>query len=154
MDILGNVLDGMDVTYDQRCSALIWLSGQEIDARISSISAKYGLTALQNLILHYLDESEKDSLTVNELSECLTQKANTSRSVAQLVKMGLVIKKRSSEDERVVNVTITDKGRELKKVAGDAMNVIHTVGLNEEDAKALYELLFKVMSFQATQEVK
>lgn len=153
MDILGNVLDGMDVTYDQRCSALIWLSGQEIDARISRISAKFGLTTLQNMILHYLDENEKDSMTVNELSECLTQKANTSRSVAQLVKLGLVTKQRSSKDERIVYVTITDKGKELKKAAGEAMNTIHTLGLNEEDAKALYDLMFKVMSFQATQEV-
>ena len=153
MNILGKVLDGIDVTYDQKCVPLVWLSGQEIDARMNRISAKFGLTGLQNLILHYLDDNEKGSMTINELSECLSQGANTSRSVAQLVKMELVTKARSVDDERVVYVTITEKGRELKKVAEEAMKILYTVGLDEKDAKMLYDLLFKVMTFQATQEV-
>jgi MarR family transcriptional regulator len=151
MDILGKVLDGSDVTYDQKCVPLLWLSGQEIDARMNLISSKYGLTTLQNLILYYLDENKDGTMTINELSECLSQKANTSRSVAQLVKMEVVTKTRSEEDERVVYVTITDKGKELKKSAEESLSILNTVGLNEEDAKKLYDLLFKVMTFQATQ---
>lgn len=153
MDILSDVLEGIDTSFDQKCVPLLWMSGQEIDARMNRITTKHGVTSLQNLILFYLAESEEGSMTVNELSECLTQKANTSRSVAQLIKMELVTKERSSEDERVVYVTITDKGRELKKVTEEAMKPLYTLGLNEADAKNLYDLLFKVMTFQATREI-
>jgi len=152
MDILGKIIEGKEVTFDKKCVPLLWLSGQEIDARMNRISAKFGITSLQTIILYYLDESENGSMTINELSDCITQKANTSRSVTQLVKMGLVTKSRSDSDERVVFVNITEKGKMLKSSTAEALSILYSVGLNEEEAKVLYDLLIKVLTFQSVQE--
>lgn len=153
MNILEKLLDGIDVSYDQKCVPLLLLSGQELEARLTRISGKFGLTYLQNLILHYLVEGEEDYMTINELSDCLAQKANTSRSVAQLVKSGLVTKTRSDDDERVVYVSVTEKGKALKEEVEASLGSLKSLGLNEEDAKAFFDLLIKVMTFQATQDI-
>lgn len=153
MNILEKLLGDVDATYDQKCVPLLLLSGQELEARLGRISAHFGLTSLQTLILHYLEEGDFQSMTINELSECLSQKANTSRSVGQLVKMDLVTKERCTDDERVVYVKITEKGISLKKSTEIALQSMYTLGLDEKDGKVLYDLLLKVMMFQGNREL-
>lgn len=150
MDLLENIVESDEATYDQKCVPLLLLSGQEIEARLNRTSSKFGLSYLQYLILRLLSSYETGTTTISELGEHLTQKTNISRSVTQLIKMELVTKERSSEDERVVYVTITEKGTELTKTIDASMMSLYTLGLDEADAKALHDLLAKVMVFQAS----
>lgn len=59
---------------------------------------------------------------------------------------GLITRKRSPEDERVVVITITRKGMDLKeKAAGIPMKMAGCVQLSMEEAIELRKLLGKIM---------
>lgn len=73
-----------------------------------------GLTYPQYLVLFAL--WEKDSQTVSELGETLYLDSGTlTPLLKRMEKAGLVKRTRSKEDERVVRVTLTEKGRALRE---------------------------------------
>jgi DNA-binding MarR family transcriptional regulator len=59
---------------------------------------------------------------------------------------GYVKRTRSKDDERIVNINITQKGLKLKD---EAVNVpaqmMDCLNLSQEESKTLYELLYKVI---------
>jgi DNA-binding MarR family transcriptional regulator len=72
---------------------------------------RLGLTYLQYLAI--LGLAQKDDQTVSELGEKLFLESNTlTPLLKRLEAAGLVERRRSVEDERVVRITLTDKGRE------------------------------------------
>ncbi|MCJ8290559.1 MAG: MarR family transcriptional regulator [Crocinitomicaceae bacterium] len=75
-----------------------------------------GITYPQYLVLMVLWEN--DRLSVNQISEKLLLNTNTiSPLLKRMEKLDLIQRKRSSKDERSVNVQLTDKGRLLKAKA-------------------------------------
>lgn len=77
---------------------------------------KMGLTYPQYLVLLVL--WEKDELAINLIGEKLLLNTNTlSPLIKRLEKLGLVERKRSKKDERIVMVKLTQKGTELKSDA-------------------------------------
>lgn len=74
------------------------------------------LTYPQYLVLMVLWENEP--LTVNKISEKLLLKTNTlSPLLKRMEKVGLLSRTRSKEDERIVVVELTEKGKGLKNKA-------------------------------------
>ena len=72
-----------------------------------------GLTYPQYLVLFAL--WEKDGQTVSDLGDTLFLDSGTlTPLLKRMEKAGLVKRARSSADERVVQVTLTEKGRDLK----------------------------------------
>lgn len=60
---------------------------------------------------------------------------------------GLITRARSPEDERNLNVTITEAGEKLRDRALDIpTKIMATTGLTAEETEALYHLLYKVLS--------
>jgi DNA-binding MarR family transcriptional regulator len=75
-----------------------------------------GLTYPQYLVLMVL--WEEDKLSVNQITEQLMLNTNTlSPLLKRMEKMELLHRRRSSKDERIVMVYLTEKGKQLKTEA-------------------------------------
>lgn len=80
--------------------------------------SKLDLTYPQYLAM--LSLWETDGLTVSELSSrMLTDPGSVTPLLKRLENEGLISRTRSSRDERVVELRLTDKGRQLKQKADD-----------------------------------
>lgn len=123
---------------------LIGCIAQEMKADMEQRLVPVGLTAAQIAILHALDYGPEDGMTVNQLKAVMIEdNPNVSRTLNRLVETGHVTKLRSTEDQRVVHVAITDKGRKAHH-EGDAQMEDLGLGLNEEDLETLYAILKKI----------
>lgn len=90
---------------------------------------------------------EEKKLSVKELGKKLFLDSGTLTPVLKsLEAKGYVIRSRSKEDERVLDVEITEKGEQLKEQAVSVpQNVAGCVKLDSQEAMQLYALLYKVL---------
>ena len=107
-----------------------------------------GLTYTQYLVLLVL--WEKDGLTVGELCDKLMLDNGTlSPLLKKMQQAGYLERKRSTEDDRVVVVTLTEAGRALQEQAKDVpARIARCVELPPEKAQALYTLLYELLDNQ------
>lgn len=100
---------------NQLCFPIYALSRQ-ITAIYRPHLEKLGLTYPQYLVLMVL--WERKSVTVKHLGELLWLDSGTLTPLLKRMEVnGLLTRKRSSVDERVVDIIISDKGKELEKKA-------------------------------------
>ena len=104
-----------------------------------------GLTYTQYIV--FLVLWEKDNIPVGEIGEKLMLDNGTlSPLLKKMETAGYVERRRSAEDDRVVLVSLTEKGRELQEAAkGIPMRVGSCFNLPPEKAKQLYELLYELL---------
>ena len=104
-----------------------------------------GLTYTQYLV--FLVLWEKDRIPVGEICEKLMLDNGTvSPLLKKMEQAGYVTRSRSSEDDRVVRITLTKQGRELQKKAREIpMRVSDCIDLPQEKAEKLYELLYEFL---------
>ena len=90
---------------------------------------------------------EERKISVKKLGKKLFLDSGTLTPVLKsLESKGYVIRSRSKEDERVLDVEITEKGEALKEQAVSIpQRVAGCVKLNQEEAMQLYQLLYKVL---------
>ena len=90
---------------------------------------------------------EERKLSVKELGKKLFLDSGTLTPVLKsLESKGYVIRSRSKEDERVLDVEITEKGEALKEQAVTIpQSVAGCVKLDGEETVQLYQLLYKVL---------
>lgn len=90
---------------------------------------------------------EQKEVTVKELGEYLYLDSGTLTPLLKtLEKKGLVERKRSKEDERVLNVFITKEGEALKEKAVQVpTQMAGCVKLEKEEAEQLYKILYKIL---------
>ncbi len=90
---------------------------------------------------------EEKKLSVKELGKKLFLDSGTLTPVLKsLESKGYVIRSRSKEDERVLDVEITEKGEALKEQAVSIpQSVAGCVKLDREEAMQLYQLLYRVL---------
>ena len=103
------------------------------------------LTYTQYLVMLVL--WEQDSIPVSEIcGKLYLDNGTVSPLLKKLEKEGLICKTRSPEDERVVLVNLTEKGRALqekaKEVPGQVGNCIQ---LAPAKALALYQMLYEIL---------
>lgn len=107
-----------------------------------------GLTYTQYIV--FLVLWEKDGLSVGEIGEKLMLDNGTlSPLLKKMERAGYVERRRRREDDRVVEVTLTDKGRALQGEAKDIPGqVAGCIDLPAQKARQLYELLYELLSNQ------
>ena len=107
-----------------------------------------GLTYTQYLV--FLVLWEQDGLTVGEIGEKLMLDNGTlSPLLKKLQQAGYIERRRSEEDERVVVVTLTEKGRALQQQARDVpLKAAGCLELPPEKTRALYTLLYELLNSQ------
>ncbi len=118
-----------------------------VTEKIKSILAEDDITMQQFNILRILRGSDPKPLSTLTIRERMLDKmSDTSRIVDRLVLKGMVDKKMSAVDKRLVDVYITKEGKKLlEKIdkKADAMDAI-TSALSNTDLLKLNELLDKL----------
>ena len=106
---------------------------------------KLRLTYTQYIVLLVL--WEKDGITVGDICEQLMLDNGTvSPLLKKLQRQGYVEKRRSPEDDRIVNVILTAEGRKLQERAKDIPDqVASCMNLPADKADVLYSLLYELL---------
>ena len=91
---------------------------------------------------------ERKSVTVKELgNELYLDSGTLTPLLKKLEAKGLLTRKRSTEDERNLIVSITDKGEQLRDRALSVPgSMSKCVNLSPEETRTLYRLLYKPLS--------
>lgn len=129
---------------NQLCFPL-YACSKEIVKKYKPFLDELGLTYTQYIVMLVL--WEESSITSKELGERLYLDSGTLTPVLKRLEAeGLVDRMRSSEDERNLIVSLTEKGVRLKDEAAKIpAQVRECIKLSDEDAIALYTLLHKVL---------
>lgn len=90
---------------------------------------------------------EKKTLNVKELGKCLFLDSGTLTPLLKKMEAkDLLTRRRSSEDERNLIVTITEEGEQLKeKAVSIPEEMAKCINLEPEEAATLYQLLYKML---------
>lgn len=87
---------------------------------------KWGISTQQYNVLRILKGSSPSSMTVHMIKERMLDKTpNTTRLVDKLLSKGLVSRKRSRSDRRVVFVSITEEGKRVLEETDNFFNYLH-----------------------------
>ena len=123
----------------------LYAASREVIKLYKPFLDEYNLTYTQYITMLVLWEDEK--ITIKELCKKLYLDSGTITPVIKkLEAMGLLIKYRDKSDERIVNVELTDKGRELKEeIVKFPEQVSCKVNGSMEDLLILKNLLEKVL---------
>lgn len=140
----------MDNKYDalklenQICFPL-YACSKEIVRKYKPFLDKIDLTYTQYITMMVLWEHKE--MNVKDLGEFLYLDSGTLTPVLKkLEQKGYVARARSIEDERVLKVTITEAGEQIKEQAVEIpVKIGSCVGLTSEDALKLYEILHKIL---------
>ena len=113
-----------------------------------------GLTYTQYITLLAL--WEKDGVTVGDLcGKLMLDNGTLSPLLKKMQQEGLVERRRSEEDERVVVITLTEEGKALQEKAKDIpVKVAGCVDLPPEKAIMLYSLLSELLENQKNRQNK
>lgn len=133
----------LDCSTEQRALVMLACVSQEVKVTYERLINEFGISLLQLNILHALAHSETGTLTVNQLKAVmLDETPNVSRTLNKLVDMELVSKARSERDQRIVFISITDKGIQTHHDADQAI-LTYQSPLTEQESEQLYQLLSK-----------
>ena len=129
---------------NQLCFPL-YVASKEIVRKYQPILEKYDITYTQYLVLMALWEYGKQS--VKELGEHLYLDSGTlTPLLKKLEKKNLLARHKDEKDERSVLIELTEEGKKFRKDAEKIpLEVASCVKLNPEEAKMLYDLLYKVI---------
>ena len=107
-----------------------------------------GLTYTQYIV--FLVLWEKDGITVSEIGEKLMLDNGTlSPLLKKMEQAGYLERRRCREDDRVVEITLTEKGREMQEKAKDfPAKVAGCIDLPPQKARQLYDLLYELLENQ------
>ena len=123
---------------------LVGCTAQEIANFVGRALKEFGISREQLSVLHFLDTEPVEHMTVNHLREVLIDDSpNVSRILNKMVDKGLVRKERQADDQRVVHISLTEKGRRLHQQADEKI-IGHNVRLSPKECQMLIELLMKI----------
>ncbi len=134
---------------------MLWLKNQvcfPLYACTKELVRQYGpylkelnLTYTQYIVMMVL--WEKESVSSRELAACLHLDYGTLTPVLKrLCQTGYLTRERSSEDERLLKLTLTEKGRLLKgKAAAVPPAIAECMGLTMEEFAQMYTLAYKAL---------
>lgn len=115
----------------------VYATAQAFNAAYKPFLDRVGLTYTQYLVLIVLWET--DGLFVKEIGERLGLDSGTVTPILKrLAAAGFVRRERDAKDERLVRVTLTDKGRDVRSHAKEARNgVVCALGGSEDQIQKL-----------------
>ena len=124
----------------------LYACSREIVKKYKPYLDKLGLTYTQYITMMVM--WERRQMSVKELGECLLLDSGTlTTHHKKLEQKGFVTRKRAHTDERILIVTLTEKGKQL---AAKAVNIPDqmrsSLPLTEEEIRLLHSLLYKMLS--------
>lgn len=129
---------------NQLCFPL-YAASREIVRKYTPLLKEIDLTYTQYLVMMIMWEHKK--LNIGELGKFLYLDTGTlSPLLKSMETKGFVKRERQKNDERIVNVEITEKGENLKEKALEIPKKMgECLSLSNEDAKTLYKILYKIL---------
>lgn len=130
---------------NQLCFPL-YACSKEIVKRYKPLLDPLGLTYTQYIVMMVLWESKE--MNVKTLGDYVYLDSGTLTPVLKkLEEKGYVARTRGKEDERILVVTLTKEGHQLKERAVDIpISMGRSINLNSDEMKQLYDLLYKILS--------
>ena len=124
----------------------LYVIAKEITGLYRPLLDELDITYPQYLVMMVLWEN--DGLPVNHIGEKLYLDSGTlTPLLKRLEAKGLILRKRKKEDERVVQVFISDLGKELQQKACEIPSKIyHKVGVSKEDWAELSNSVKKILN--------
>ncbi|MED4633958.1 MarR family transcriptional regulator [Peribacillus frigoritolerans] len=134
------------VLEDQLCF-LLYASSREMTKKYKPLLDKLEVTYPQYLVLLLL--WEQDTLTVKKLGELLALDSGTlTPMLKRMEQNGLIVRERSTEDERSVMIKLTDKGLGLQE---DACFIPDRISaMSGEDKKVVEDLKASLLQLLKT----
>ncbi len=132
---------------NQLCFPL-YAAARNVTALYTPVLKPLGLTYTQYIVLLVL--WEKDGITVGEIgAKLMLDNGTLSPLLKKMESAGYVERRRSREDDRVVEITLTEAGRALREKAKDIPEKIAgCIDLPPEKANELYGLLYELLGNQ------
>ncbi|MDY2795063.1 MarR family transcriptional regulator [Peptostreptococcus porci] len=123
----------------------IYACSKEIIKKYRPLLRELDLTYTQYLVMLIMWEYK--SMKIKELGEKLLLDSGTITPVVKsLEKKGFVEKRRSDEDERIVEVSVTELGWSTREKAVEIPSkLIECIGLDEKEGIQLYSLIRKLL---------
>ncbi|MBR4185915.1 MAG: MarR family transcriptional regulator [Clostridia bacterium] len=124
----------------------LYAASREVTKLYHPMLTDLNLTYTQYIVMMVLWET--DPITEKEMGKRLHLDSGTLTPVLKsLEAKNFIARSRSKEDERVVNVDLTDEGRALKdKAVGIPAQINGRVKLEADETKTLYDLLYKLLA--------
>ena len=124
----------------------LYAASREVIKRYRPYLDALGLTYTQYIVLLVIWET--GTISVRDLGRRLYLDSGTLTPVLKtLEKNGLIIRRRSEKDERVLLVSVTRDGRALRDKAGEIPQAIRaSVRLSDREAETLVALVNKILA--------
>ena len=124
----------------------IYLTAKELTRIYDKYLKELNLTYTQYIVMMYF--WDKKNSNVKELSRTLILDPSTlTPLLIKLENKGFIRREKSNQDERNLNITLTKAGENLKEQAKlIPKKAGKCVGLDIEESKKLYELIYKVLN--------
>jgi len=134
---------------NQLCFPL-YAAARSVTALYTPLLRPLGLTYTQYIV--FLVLWEKDGVSVSEIGERLMLDNGTlSPLLKKMESAGYIERRRSRGDDRVVLITLTEKGRALQERAKDVpLRAAGCIDLPPEKARELYALLYELLENRKT----
>ncbi len=132
---------------NQLCFPL-YAAARQITGLYTPFLKPLGLTYTQYIVLLVL--WEKDGKSVGEIGEKLMLDNGTlSPLLKKMEQDGYIERRRCRKDDRIVEITLTDKGRALQQKAKEIpLKTAGCIDLPAEKAQQLYMLLYELLKNQ------
>ena len=123
----------------------LYAAARNVTGLYTPLLKPLGLTYTQYIV--FLVLWEKDGVSVTEIGEKLMLDNGTlSPLLKKMEQAGYVERRRCREDDRVVEITLTEKGRALQEEAKDIpLKAAGCIDLPPEKAQQLYALLYELL---------
>ncbi|MBO6016842.1 MAG: MarR family transcriptional regulator [Oscillospiraceae bacterium] len=131
----------------------LYAAARNVTSLYTPLLKPLGLTYTQYIV--FLVLWEKDGISVSEIGEKLMLDNGTlSPLLKKMEQAGYVERRRCREDDRVVEITLTEKGRALQEDARDIpQKVAGCIDLPAEKAQQLYALLYELLENQGYHKI-
>jgi DNA-binding MarR family transcriptional regulator len=142
-----NFYSGQNYVIDESIGYLIKKAQVALHRTIDGKMSALDLTAMQWAPLLFISLA-KTSITAADLSRCLgVETSSMTRMLDRLEGKGLLTRKRSEEDRRVIFIALTEEGRDLVSkvpfLIADSLNH-HLRGFNQQEVDTFKSMLRRI----------
>lgn len=115
----------------------------------NEILSKHDITVQQSRVLKYiLSNNEKSFINQKDIENFMNLKGSSVSSLIKtMIDKGLIIKTQSPLDGRHYNLTVTEKGKELDKIAFNIFkefNINLINGISEDELNHFKDILYRI----------
>jgi len=134
------------LSLDKQVCFPIYALAKEVINHYRPLLDELDLTYPQYLVLMVLWKEKE--LTVGQLGEKLYLDSGTLTPLLKRMELkGMVIRERSATDERIVKLSLTEKGIALKEKAKDMpIQLMESIGITEQELLELKNIVTKILN--------